>query len=334
MGRGPTVAYHKEMIEGYVTGTLTCLSAAYLKKRVSADFPLVLNIEPTNACNLNCYLCPRTKAPRKVGYMDFSLYERIISECAAHKKLKMINFHKDGEPLIHPRIFEMIRFAARKDVAEVLHLNTNGLFLDEPSSREFLGSGIDDVTVSVDASRRETFKKIKGADLLEKVEENVERLFRLKRELRLERPFIRVKIMEYEDTRGPEIKEFISRWKGIADDVQVTGVHNWSGAIDGLKVTDEVREKRYPCVLLWYMLAVNWDGRVSACNVDWDLSAAVGDLKEKTLGEIWNGTQIKRLRKAELAGRHDSAGVCRDCVVWAGGEDMTDWLGQKKEFYT
>lgn len=334
MGRGPTLEYHKDMMEGYIKGTLTCLTADFIKNNVNNEFPLVLNIEPTNACNLSCYLCPRANDIRKVGFMDFDLFRKIIDECKTHRKLKMINFHKDGESLLHPRIYDMIKYAKLADVAEVLHINTNGTTLDEKNATDFLASGIDDVTVSIDAARKSTFKKIKGADLLEKVEANMKKLFSLKKRMALEKPFVRVKIMEFDDVSREEVDEFIERWKGIADDVQVTGVHNWSGAIKGLKVTDEVKRKRYPCVLLWYMLAVNWDGKVSACNVDWDMSALVGDLAKETLREIWNGKRLKELRSAELGGNHKLAKVCDECAVWAGGEDMTGWLKGKKEFYS
>ena len=333
MGRGPSTEYHKDMMEGYVKGSLTCLNAEYIRKNASIDFPLVLNIEPTNACNLKCYLCPRSSNVRQVGYMDFEFYKQIIDECKRHKKLKMINFHKDGESTLHPRICDMIKYAKQADVAEAFHINTNGVLLEKGLASDFLLSGISDVTISVDAAREETFKNIKGAKLLSKVESNIEGLFKLKKQLKLSKPFIRVKIMEYEDICGAEIKEFVDRWQDIADEVQVTGVHDWSGSIKGLEVTDEVKDERYPCVLLWYMLAINWNGVVSACNVDWNLSAVVGNANEETLQKIWNGKRIKELRQAELSNNHKLAQVCEKCVVWAGGEDMTEWFRNKKEFY-
>ena len=163
MGRGPSTEYHKDMMEGYVKGSLTCLNAEYIRKNASIDFPLVLNIEPTNACNLKCYLCPRSSNVRQVGYMDFEFYKQIIDECKRHKKLKMINFHKDGESTLHPRICDMIKYAKQADVAEAFHINTNGVLLEKGLASDFLLSGISDVTISVDAAREETFKNIKGA---------------------------------------------------------------------------------------------------------------------------------------------------------------------------
>lgn len=332
MGRGPTEKYHKDMMDGYVKGTLTCLSSHYIKSNINADFPLVLNIEPTNDCNLRCYICPRNKSKRKTGYMDFNFFTGIIDECKKYNKLKMINFHKDGESLLHPRIFDMIRYTADSQIAQTLHLNTNALELDNESAEKFILSGIDDVTMSVDAARKETFLQLKGFDLLDKVEFNIRHILELKRKKNLKKPFIRVKIMEFDKITEEEIHEFISQWKDVADDVQVTGIHSWSGAIKGLKVTDEIKSKRIPCILLWYLLAINWDGEVSACNVDWNLSAVVGNAKNSSLHDIWNGEKIKKLRMAELMDNHEFAEVCKECIVWASGEDMTDYFIQRKEF--
>ena len=125
MGRGPTKEYHKNMNPAYLEGTLTCLNQEYIKNNINKEFPLILNIEPTNHCNLDCYLCARAKAielgKKKLGNMEFKLYKKIINECSNHQKLLMLNFHKDGESLLHPRIYDMIRYAKIMDVAETIH---------------------------------------------------------------------------------------------------------------------------------------------------------------------------------------------------------------------
>lgn len=89
---------------------------------------------------------------------------------------------------------------------------------------------------------------------------------------------IRVKIMEFNQISDDEIEAFHDTWEGIADQVQVTGVHDWNGAINNLTVTDETSPYRYPCALLWYALAVNSNGDVSTCNVDWNYSGVVGNI--------------------------------------------------------
>ena len=69
-----------------------------------------------------------------------------------------------------------------------------------------------------------------------------------------------------------EIELFFQKWSGIVDEVQVTGVHDWSGTIKNIRITDEQSKDRFPCTLLWYMMAINSNGKVSTCNVDWDYS--------------------------------------------------------------
>lgn len=335
MGRPPTKKYHKNMNEAYIEGTLTCLNPGYIKNSINTGFPLVLNIEPTNHCNLNCYLCARKKAiklgKKKLGHMDFNLYRRIIDECSNHHKLLMLNLHKDGESLLHTRIFDMIRYAKMMDVAETIHVNTNGTNLDKKNAYRFLLSGIDNITFSIDAARADTFKKIKGKNILDKVENNIIKFIDYRNDIGFDNPFVRVKIMEFTDVSKDEIQEFFDKWQDVADDVQVTGVHSWSGSVD-VDITDETLDIDCPCPLVWYSLAVNWDGRVSICSVDWDCATVVGDVNNSSLHDVWNGKKIKDMRLLELYNRDDRCVTCKDCVLWSCMGNLQDFLSSKTKF--
>lgn len=333
MGRGPTVRYHKNMMEGYVKGTLTCLKAKYIKDEINTDFPLVLNIEPTNDCNLQCSVCPRSKSSRKVGYMDFRLFKKIINEAVNYKQLTMLNLHKDGEPLLHKDLSKMISYAKKKRVARTIHMNTNGLLLAGKKINEIINSGIDDITISVDAYSPEIFYELKGKDLLHKVEDNI--IDFLRKRIKGSHPWVRVKIMEFDRTKN-EIGPFIKKWKKVVDEVQVTGVHNWSKAVD-ITPTDEVafikNKKRFPCIFLWYMLAINWSGEAGLCSVDWNNSYIAGNANRQLLHNIWNSQAMKKVRSAHLDGRYDYALACKDCIVWGGGNNLRSYFIKKRGFY-
>jgi len=334
MGRGPTKKYHKVLNKDYVEGTLTCLKPSTIKRNISIDFPNVLNIEPTNRCDLKCVYCPRDRASKGIGLMDWGLYTRIIDEASLYKRLIMLNFHKDGESFLHPRFIDMVRYAKKKDVATTIHINTNALSWTDEVIDEILYSGIDDITVSLDAAWPETYKKHKGADCLLKAEKNV-RLFLEKRRKRgLGRPFIRAKIMEFEEVSKEEIGNFFDKWNGIADFVQVSGIHNWSGAIKDIKITDESSSLRYPCVIMWYALVINWNGEATVCSVDWNTEIKVGNVNNTSIHEIWNSDDIKSARRSQINREYFKYNVCKDCVVWVSIGDLTDWLSKKKEFYT
>lgn len=334
MGKGPTKSYHKTLNEDYVDGTLTCLKKTTIKSEVNRDFPNILNIEPTNLCNLKCVYCPREKASKGVGLMEWETYTRIIDEASNYKKLIMLNFHKDGESFLHPRFLDMVRYAKKKDVAKTIHMNTNALPWTDNIIDEIIDSGLDDITVSFDAARPGTYKKHKGVDCLEKAEKNVKALLARRDKRGADRPFVRAKIMEFEEISKAEMQEFFNKWNGVADFVQVTGIHNWSGEIKGLKVTDETSQRRYPCVIMWYALVINWNGEATVCSVDWNTEIKVGDIRTSSIHEIWNSPEIKNVRRSQIEGDYNRYGVCKDCVVWVSIGDLTDWLKSKKEFYT
>lgn len=337
MGRGPTKEFHKKHSPYHMTGTLTCLLPHIIKKRLNNDFPLVMYIEPTNACNLQCTTCPRELAietgKRKLGFMDWEMYISIIEEIKKYKKLIMLTFHKDGESLLHPRIYDMIRYAKNENAAEILHFNTNGLCLNSINSiRKLILSGLDDVTFSIDAAFPETYNRIKGKNQLSAIEKNIRLFFIERKKLGLKKPFARVKIMESDDITIEEINAFINKWEEISDEVQVTGTHNWGGGVS-IKSTDETVPIRFPCTLLWCTLAINWDGYVSPCPIDWDLSACVGKYPEQTIHEIWKGEKIKKLRKQDLFNEHPNSIVCKTCPVWGSGTNLTNYFMEKKDFY-
>ena len=126
---------------------------------------------------------------------------------------------------------------------------------------------------------------------------------------------------------------FFKKWEGIADEVQITGIHNWSDAINNIKITDEKADYRYPCAIMWYVLVINWNGKVTVCSVDWDTEIEVGDVTGETLHAIWNGTKMREARKSQIDRNFNRFGVCKSCVVWVSVGDLSNWLAEHKEFY-
>jgi radical SAM protein with 4Fe4S-binding SPASM domain len=265
--------------------------------------------------------------------MEWRLYRRMIDEIARYDKLIMLNLHKDGESFLHPRFFDMVRYAKQKNIAKSIHINTNALCWTDRAIDEILDSGIDDITVSLDAARPQTYKKHKGIDCLKEVENKVCYFFKRRQARGLKRPFVRVKIMEFEEISKEEINEFFKKWRGVADMVQVSGIHDWGGAIKNIKITDEKSETRYPCVIMWYALVINWNGEVTVCSVDWNTEIKVGDVHRQTIHQIWNSREIKKARKSQLERNYGKYPVCKKCVVWVSVGNLTDWLIKKKEFY-
>jgi len=300
-------------------------SEAILKDGVSA--PKMLNIEPTNECNCNCVMCSRPMSRRPKGFMEFKLYESIINGLVENNtRLKWLTLHNDGEPLLHPDIGAMISLAKKKDAAEYVHFNTNALLMDEAMSQVLIESGLDDITISIDAVTDETFQKVKRAGSLKTVVENTKKMMELKQRYGSKTPHVRAKIIDMPITND-EIERFCKYWKDIVDEVQVQLIHNAAGSIEADK---DNKILRHPCSLLWYSFAINWEGIAYPCCVDLTSENRLGDLNKETVNSVFNGKRIKAMRHSMVAGRYDDLTPCSSCNVWMGCENIFQNTGKKR----
>ena len=290
------------------------LGKMLLKRNMSLNFPSYLYIEPTNNCNLNCAMCPRKFSSRKTGHMDFELFEKIIDESVQYGQREVITLHKDGEPLLHPKLGQMIAYAKEKKAARILRLSTNALLLSEARCQELILSGLDAITISLDGTSEETYKKIRGGDY-HKVVNNALRFIKTRNDMGRARPWVTLQVIKMADTLE-QIEPFKEKWSSIADEVAVKDFLNWGGAIpteEGMLPNPDLRE---PCLDLWTYLTVNWDGHVSICCLDFDCQCIVGDVNNQYLKEVWSGKDISQYRLAHLDHLWQQIPLCNDCNVW------------------
>src|SRR3989338_929460 len=78
----------------------------------------------TNACNRSCEFCSCYSRPGKKTYLSLEKFKEILpTEGLFEIQLE------GGEPLIHPRIEEMIRYAQATGRCEKVILGTNAVML-------------------------------------------------------------------------------------------------------------------------------------------------------------------------------------------------------------
>src|SRR3972149_275334 len=68
-------------------------------------------IESTSRCNLRCEMCPRNSIEQIPGDIDLSLFKNISKYFNPDI---VVNLAGWGEPLLHPRLIEMIKIAKKK----------------------------------------------------------------------------------------------------------------------------------------------------------------------------------------------------------------------------
>jgi molybdenum cofactor biosynthesis enzyme MoaA len=141
--------------------------------------------------------------------MADSIFERLVNESAdSAEHMMLIGL---GEPFMDPRIFERIEYCHRHSIATLL--STNGTFLDERLAARVLDSPLDEITLSFDGAKKETFEFYRKGAKFEKVRDNFVRFARMKHERRSKLQVV-VQMVCMEGNAG-EVGDFLAFWSGL-----------------------------------------------------------------------------------------------------------------------
>ncbi|MBS1959735.1 MAG: radical SAM protein [Bdellovibrionales bacterium] len=102
-----------------------------------------INIEISNICNLQCSFCPKVIRSKKL--MDVALFEQVIRQVAP--LTEMVCFHLMGEPLLHPKLDELLEICARYSTP--VFFVSNGVLLSDKRSELLLHPVIRQVNFSL-----------------------------------------------------------------------------------------------------------------------------------------------------------------------------------------
>lgn len=144
----------------------------------SADTPLpaYLQIEPVGQCNLRCTMCAiqfRTDGPPfgPPAFMPFDEFTQLLDQFQGVETLQLQGL---GEPMMHPRFFDMVRYAAGKGIR--VTTNSNMTLLNDRRARLCIESGLDCLHASIDAATPETYERIRVRAHFDRVVANLARL--------------------------------------------------------------------------------------------------------------------------------------------------------------
>ena len=257
--------------------------------------PIRMWIEPTNACNLKCVMCPQSAGEKfQRGFMEFALFKKIIDE--AKTFVYDVNLHHSGEALLHPDIIKMIRYAKRAGIYTRLH--TNATLLDEEKANGILAAGLDFLSFSFDGYDKTTYENIRrGADF-EQTLANIRHFLHLKKAAGRQRPFTVFEVIDF-STQTADLdrqQTFRKQFEGLPlDRFVLKAPHNWGGKYDA-DGQPRQPEKYCACTFPWYALVVFWNGNVSPCPQDFFNQLCLGNANAASLSEIWRGEPLVNLR--------------------------------------
>ncbi len=282
---------------------------AYPSLGIVPDFPLHVDIETSTHCDMSCPMCyRRTERFQKEvesRFMEYSLYEKIIEECA-RRRLFSIRLSLRGEAFLHPRIFDCIELAKKSGIKEVSSL-TNGLALNPEKFEKLVRLAFDWLTISFDGLGR-TYESIrKPADFSEALEK-IKSYARIKKRYRSSKPALRIQCV------WPAIKDNVAEFYAALS-AHVDSITS-NPLIDFLEEdTDIPYDTGYKCPYLYQRMVIAVDGRVLLCAGDEYGEYIIGDVTRSSIHDIWHGQKMRQARDwfAKKNRRWWERGPCSHC---------------------
>ncbi|MCX6992716.1 MAG: radical SAM protein [Kiritimatiellaeota bacterium] len=305
-------------------GRMGRIYLAYRRRQAALHhLPLRLWIETASCCNLRCVMCPnKDVAAADKGLMPLELFQKIIDQ-ARHFALD-VNLHHRGEPLMNPALFDMIRYANAAGLKVRFH--TNGALLDEVKARRLLEAGPNLVSFSFDGFTKETYERVRVGATFEKTRGNILRLAALRRELGLKKPYVVIEKIRFRNQTTESdpaavralhrqfleagVDEIIEKEEYVWAEPAHSAMHSIAGESGAPEAGGE--RSFSVCTFPWYAMVICADGTVTPCPQDFHAVLKLGNARETSLKEIWNGPAYRQLRR-QFATDIESLAVCRHC---------------------
>src|SRR5436853_6218006 len=156
------------------------------------QLPTYIQLEPVGQCNLRCQMCAiqfRQDGPPygPLAFMDFAAFTRLIDQFAG---LEQLHLQGLGEPMMHPRFFDMVAYAVKKGIR--VTTNSNLTLLNDRRAERCVNSGLDCLHVSIDGATAQTYERIRLRAHFERVVSNLERILAVRRRLGSTHPHLRM----------------------------------------------------------------------------------------------------------------------------------------------
>ncbi|MTI81068.1 MAG: tungsten cofactor oxidoreductase radical SAM maturase [Firmicutes bacterium] len=119
-------------------------------------------IEVTALCNFSCTTCIRNSWKDELGQMEWTTFERLLSQLKELPELETVHFGGFGEPMSHPRIFDMLQ--AVKSLGLRAEMITNGSLLSSENINKLVRLPLDAIFISLDGPDEEEYNQIRQTD--------------------------------------------------------------------------------------------------------------------------------------------------------------------------
>ncbi len=293
----------------FLNAVLSILSLRFRWIRNPAH-PVVVDLEPTNACNFRCPHCQVTHADwtrHNLSMEEFEYYLPMF-----HKALRF-KLQGMGEPFLNKRLPDMVERACEQGYwVEVI--SNASLFHLRPLQR-LVGLRSFEMTVSLDGASKEVFERVRPGSEFEQIESNikssplpiaawmvvttenqedVEAMPAMLEDWGVKKLGLQTIVIDY----GKEELDALTLEKRSTKVLRTDDVKEmFSQRNIALTIADRLYDRKKICPWPWQGMFVDSNGNVVPCCRIGDAELMnMGNLKEQSLDEIWNSSAYQEFR--------------------------------------
>lgn len=316
----------------------------------SSHYPTFLTIEPSNICQLACPQCPvgiAKKHPKgdtvtspRTPFPDYPLSLLADTFRYAHT----VQFYFQGEPLLNPRLPELIREVAQQGLYTIV--STNAQALDRSMAKRLVVSGLHRIIISMDGLSQSSYEAYRKGGSVEKARAAI-RYLREEREIaRRQRlisgdyPIIELQcLLLRSNEREQALMRKTYRLLG-ADRLTFKTAQFYDYQYGNPLMPARDRDRRYeqcadgtyrlkrhplrrlwhaltgisPCYRLWAGCVLTTNGDVLPCCYDKAHHYAYGNIHDASLPTLFRSRQAGAFRRTVIrAPFQQTAEICQNC---------------------
>jgi radical SAM protein with 4Fe4S-binding SPASM domain len=245
--------------------------------------------------------------------MSWDLFIQLADE-AEKIHPSSVSLHAHGEPLLHPRIAEMVEELAKRGLdTEIV---TNGDFLTPELSLKLLKAGLQRLVISHPTISPENWQACRNEPFSPRIDEKIKDAIKI---WQGEKNKITLRCLVFPDKVPQKVKstrEYIRKWIEIPGvrEVEFWLYQPWP---------DHVLEEELLCIhsapkvcsVGLQTLLVSWKGEVSPCSFDIHGELNLGTYPDASLQGLYNSKKLRQFRRQTMRCSSARPIVCKKCLI-------------------
>lgn len=286
-------------------------------------FPAGVQIETTSRCNAKCGFCPHPVVSKTEpqGVMEEALYRRLVDEVSQYP-VQLLQPFLNNDPLMDKQILARTEYLVRRNPHAQICITTNGALLRKESAEGFAALPLHTIHISSNAITGGTYQATMKLDAYT-VLRNVNYLWDcLKKRNSRTRLVVTAILMK---SNRDEVAPMRDYWRSRGVEFYLNPLNDRAGNMDAdafaqmLPFEENANRSQlhhWPmtaCQALYSSLAVLWNGDVVTCCMDWRRDNVMGNVRNASIREVWEGAQYRAIRALSDAGRLEERPLCKVC---------------------